>query len=254
MKRVAICISGYLRKYKLGYENILKYLIEPNSKNFSFDFFIHTWDQDDWRNEFKFKRGPNFVPQDLENETKQEIRDTFNPTDIVFEKPIEWDMSEYAPHIRSEWVTRTSGGSHVIAMHYKIFKCNELKKQKEAASRYDLTFRYRSDFFLERELNLNEYLEPCANTIFTPGWFGNEPDAPSGNFGIHDWWAFSSSENMDYYSSLFSSFGETLKKCRVIRPETLLYYHLTYNERIKYSQVDFRTHLDSDDAGKKYSR
>ena len=163
-------------------------------------------------------------------------------------------MSEHAPYIRDEWVTRTSKGSHVIAMHYNIFKCNELKKQNEASSRYDLTFRYRSDFFLERELNLNKYIDSCNDTIFTPGWFGDERDAANGNFGIHDWWAFSSSENMDYYSSLFPAFGETLKKCKVIRPETLLYYYLKYNENIKYSQIDSRTYLDSDNAGKKYSR
>ena len=115
-------------------------------------------------------------------------------------------------------------------------------------------FRYRSDFFLERELNLNKYIDSCNDTIFTPGWFGDERDAANGNFGIHDWWAFSSSENMDYYSSLFPAFGETLKKCKVIRPETLLYYYLKYNENIKYSQIDSRTYLDSDNAGKKYSR
>jgi len=254
MKKVAICISGYLREYKLGYENIIKNLIKPNSKNFSFDFFIHTWDQDDWRNKFKFKRGPNFIPQDLSQETKQDITNTFKPVEVVFEKPIKWDMTEHLPYIKQEWVTRTSQGSHVIAMNYKIFKCNELKKQNEVSRKYDLVFRYRSDFFLEQPLLLDYYLESCNNTIITPGTFGQESEASSGNFGVHDWWAFSSSENMDYYSSLFSTFGETLKKCRVIRPETLLYYHLKYNNQIKYAEIDSRSFLGSYSGDKKYSR
>tara|TARA_R100000995_G_scaffold74559_1_gene43642 strand:- start:255 stop:1019 length:765 start_codon:yes stop_codon:yes gene_type:complete len=254
MKKVAICISGYLRKYKLGYKNIVENLIEPNSESFSFDFFIDTWDQDDWRNESKFKRGPNFIPQDLQETVKEDIVNTFNPTEIVFEKPIKWDMTEHLPYIKEDWVTRTSKGSHVIAMNYKIFKCNQLKKQKETSEKYDLVFRYRSDFFLEEPLLLNNYLETCNDTIVTPGTFGKEVDAPNGNFGVHDWWAFSSSKNMDYYSSLFSIFGETLKKCKVIRPETLLYYHLKYNDKIKHVGINSRSFLDSDSGGKKYSR
>ena len=137
-------------------------------------------------------------------------------------------------------------------MHYKIFKCNELKKQ--SGKEYDLTFRYRSDFFLEQELNLDDYLDGCQNTIFTPGSFGDESDAANGNFGVHDWWAFSSSKNMDYYSSLYTVFGETLEKCKVIRPETLLHYYLKYNENIKVREIFSRTYLDSDKSGKKYSR
>ena len=40
MKKIALCISGYPRLYKVSYENFKKNIIEEN-KEYEFDFFLY---------------------------------------------------------------------------------------------------------------------------------------------------------------------------------------------------------------------
>jgi|10_taG_2_1085330.scaffolds.fasta_scaffold09276_6 hypothetical protein len=237
MKKTAICISGHLRNYKLGYQNILEKIIKPNCEKFSFDFFIHTWNEDNWK--CPTSDGKNHSPKSLSLDEKEDIINTFKPKEIIFEKNINWNTSRHSSLMKKGHVKKRSDGSHVIAMYYKIFKCNQLKKKEEAEwGLYDMCFRTRSDLFLGNNINLNNYLTNQSDTIFIPGFLGEKEElAPLGDFGLRDVWAFSCSRNIDYYSSLYSVFDDTVKQYNMIRPETLLYYHLKKNKNIKYSAI-----------------
>ena len=77
-RKAAICISGHMREYKQGFENLSKYIIQSNPE-YDFDIFIDTWFAQDWHG-----TGAN----ELINEELNKIVSTYMPTSIQIQKPI----------------------------------------------------------------------------------------------------------------------------------------------------------------------
>ena len=226
MKKIAVCISGHLRQPLQGYEKFNEMVIIPNSHNCEFDFFIETWDTDDWR-KGKF---PTQDISSLTTETIEGVLQLYRPMLTRIQKNIVFDTSRYQHHIRPGDVKKNSRGEHIPAMYYKILKSNELKLSYETdfGFEYDLVIRHRSDFALTHPLILNDDIfKKIKDTIFvanhknaTPTWYS-------------DVFAFSSSQNMNYYSSLINHLDFLVEKYQIFRPEPLLYFHL--NEDVPFS-------------------
>ena len=229
--KVAVCISGHLRCIKHGYENFQEVFVQSNP-GYSFDFFIDTWDNLDWRNENAFKDTSDIIPQ---------VNEIYNPIKINIEKFINWDTSKYMKYISNKrWVKKgmngkRSKGEHILGMYYKIFKCNNLKIEEEEkrAFKYDLVIRSRTDISFTSPFNLDN-LKNTDTTIYVPQC---DQVARSGGIPIRDMFAISSSENMDYYCHLFNKIDDILNTTKVFRPEPMLYHHLSENPQLDVAEI-----------------
>ena len=231
MKRAAICVSGHLRCFKQGYDQIYKDII-CNNPNYNFDFFIDTWEKQGWRTDKKFLSTFDIV---------EDVKKTYNPIKINIEKDILWNPTKYLKHVQDiGWVKKGYGGKrsrgeHILGMFYKIYKCNNLKRnfEKENNFTYDAVIRHRTDFSLNGQISLDS-LEDIKNVIYVPHC---DTTALQGGIPIRDIFAISSSENIDYYSSLFECFDNLVETFQIFRPEPLLYCHLSVNKRIKIKDL-----------------
>jgi hypothetical protein len=92
--KIAVCLHGQPRNYKLGYSTINNFI--KNNNNHTFDFFIHCWcdnnvylDASPWRNIDK-----NDLYIENGEEIKKDIINLYNPCSYEFETPIKhFDLS-----------------------------------------------------------------------------------------------------------------------------------------------------------------
>lgn len=226
--KVAVCISGHLRSFSEGYDYFFKNIIEANP-GFKFDFFVSTWDVRDWRTEDRNKHTKNIF---------EDFNNIYNPVTMDIEDNIVWDTSKYMPHVHNvRWLKKgyggiRSNGGHILGMYYKIKKSNDLKVSYELKNnfKYDLVIRHRTDFAIEKSINLERILDNAKETIYIPNC---DEKARNSGIPIRDVFAVSSSENMDYYSSLFDNIDFIVKKYDMFRPEPMLYNYLSENKDIK---------------------
>ena len=230
--RVAVCISGHLRNFKSGYKNFKENFILINSDH-TFDFFIDTWDNLDWRNENIFKETADIIPH---------VKTLYSPIKINVEKFINWDTEEYMKYVSNQrWVKKgiqgkRSKGEHILGMYYKIFKCNNLKKEKEDKDsfKYDIVIRSRTDMGFSSPVKL-DVLANIDEIIYVPQC---SKEAKDNGILIRDMFAISSSKNMDYYCDLFNKINEILESTRMFRPEPMLYHYLDKNSKIGIAELE----------------
>jgi len=208
--RIAVCISGQPRYLEEGYYFLNKYLSEYN-----IDFFIHTWwDQSYIGNEFIFTNTKRDGLYD--KHTLDKIKKYYNPKGLIVEPQKVFETSNEVEY----------GGLHpvsVYSMFYSINSSNNLKKkfEKENNFKYDLVIRTRFDIVINnfnlnlKELDLNYYY--LGGEIHR----GGQINVPNDQFCI------SSSDNMDYYSSLYNNLENYINEGhRIFVGEQLLKYHL----------------------------
>ena len=241
MSRAAVCISGHLRQFQRGFELFNKSIIKPNP-TWKFDFFIETWAHQDWRTNEKFQLTHDIVGR---------VSDTYKPKALSIEPEIEWDTSRYMEFVKNpRWVKKGYGGvrsrgEHILAMYYKILRANELKSKFEEARdfKYDAVIRHRTDFILTQNLILDEHTSDLSSKVYVPLC---DQAARQGGIPIRDMFAVSSSENMDYYSSLFTHVDEVVKAGGVFRPEPMLYFYLKNNKNIDVVELTHPWQILSD--------
>lgn len=129
--RVAICISGQARHWRVASKNIKKYFeSNTNHKIFNvpieYDYFIHTWDTNTWR----YPKTHHTVFYDEKHNDKDEIKKEFNPKYFELE---EWIPEKF---IRA-W----------DALFYSFYRSLMLKRQYEVENNfeYDLVVKARFD-------------------------------------------------------------------------------------------------------------
>jgi len=237
MKKIAICISGHMRSFEKGYEHIKKSLIDPN-KNFSFYFFIDTWEKLDWRTSGKFLSTV---------EQEQKIRKLYNPQNMIIEKERGWNTEpfmKYVPDItclKKGYGGVRSKGEHIPAMFYKIESCNNKKIDYENNSgfKFDLVMRHRTDIKIDGEIDLNRALEVSKDHILVP--ISDNPPKFSCSKKNHtrDMFAISSSKNIDYYSQVYQNLESLCEQSGEFRPEIILHQHLQNNDKIKIIEVEY---------------
>lgn len=130
--RVAVLLSGQSRTWKIAAKNILNYFdIKVNhftNQKVKVDFFIHTWDTNSYRDKTKERwEGSDFL---LDDTVADEIRNTFNPISMEYEKYKESDfINAWSP------------------LFYSLMKCNHLKRKYEIENEfvYGLVIKSRFD-------------------------------------------------------------------------------------------------------------
>ena len=229
-KKIALCISGYLRTFEECYPSSLKNIIQ----DYNCDIFIHTYDKvrampcyhnfDKYDRELKYKLNINFLEQIpnlkvLSIESWNDIKYKF----YEFQKKLNID---YTPS--------------VYAYLYKIFMCNELKKKYELENnfKYDFVIRTRGDQIFTKkiiyDINKNEIL---INSYAV----GDEDQihhcSPENEFYkqlLNDRFAVGDSESIDYLCDLYNNISKYLINSQIGSPiENILNIYLNDNENIK---------------------
>ena len=210
--RTAICISGELRSYDITAEELRHHIINPLNA----DVFIYSWDtiSGTWKTRNASNIYNNFLVDDVRHEEpaetlKRNLEALYSPISMVLE-PFKEEYKNNIENVSrpqeliddpnlSKWC------QHDLAMFYTMYKCNELKKQYEQENnfKYDLVIKIRTDIRFPHLGSLKASLQDmCKNTLWYWPKDHNEAHVVSDKF------AFSTSEIMDYYSSVFTKLNE----------------------------------------------
>lgn len=218
--KIAVCLSGQPRYLDDGFNQIYDKII---FKYPDVDFFVHTWWSDEMANKkmelsTKLTYGRNYT---WDKDTISKINHYYNPKLMLYEPQREFNIYT---DVNYELCSPISPYS----MFYSIRESNKLKYKWESDNRikYDLVIRCRFDIeFIKFDIDLNNI---DSKKIYTY----------SQNGFPNDQFAISSSENMDYYSSLYDNLelyhNEGFKG---FIGERLLKYHLDKtNIQVEYDK------------------
>jgi hypothetical protein len=188
--KIAVCISGQSRTWKVAKENILKYF----DVGAEVDYFIHTWDTNSYRESGETVQQK--TDYKIDNSELQELNEFFKPKKFVVDA---YDIDKYARNWNS--------------LFYSFMKSVWLKRKYELENdfKYDIVIKTRFDInFLQTGLNkyghsLSKfYIHPiipmnayCANSNFDrfPVEFNNTI--------FDDVIFYSDSETMDLISNVY---------------------------------------------------
>lgn len=211
--KVAICLSGHFRNFEHTHASLMNSVIRPLQA----DVFIHTWNKLGYHNNFH-PDAQNLIKTDISSKIDM-ITNLYQPKKITIEtidtinRLIE-ESKIYAPHL----VNEPKSPGHMASMHYKIMKCNELRKEyeKEKQINYDCVIRCRPDMQFHSGIQLNNIINLDKINIPVINSFG----------GLNDQFAYSSGINMDVYCSLYHSIPTYFKSKREFIPEKMLKWYL----------------------------
>ena len=197
--RVAICISGAQRLAN----NALTYFSRHLPDGIEIDYFCYMW-------------GGDYA-------TEAEL------TAAVFER-VEGRATKIRAKIDCEFAPNVNfphqnypetNKENLMRMFYGIKKANDMKTLQEIEHKvkYDVVVRHRSDVSISSDLDFHKFVNVVEDFIVFPEsghWRG----------GLNDQFAFSSSRNMDVYSSVYNHIPEHCANGCVLHPETLVRFHL----------------------------
>lgn len=197
--RVAICVSGAQRLESQA----LTYLERSLPDGIDIDVFAYLWAGD-------YKSG-----EDLSDALRTRLEGRAGEVHAVIGTPFEPLIN--FPHTNYPETNKPN----VMRMYFALKKANDMKISHELAGgfRYDIVVRHRSDVAVSSELDLVKYRKITEDFIVFPEgghWRG----------GLNDQFAFSSSRNMDIYSSVYSFIPEHCQSGCPLHPESLLRFHL----------------------------
>ena len=240
-KKIAMCISGYLRTFKECYPTIKKNIIDGND----IDIFIHTYDK--WGNSSGW-RHPIDLSEDIDMEFLESIP---NIKLMAIQK---WDNIKYQFEKFREFQPYITNINVIATIFYKVYMCNELRKQyeKENNIKYDLIIRMRGDQIFEKKINLefpedkiliNAY--PWGDEDFIHHYVGEDCGEPGGRNEtewMNDRFAVGTPENIDYLSELYLHFEELITNEKWIELEFLLHKHLA-NKDIQFEKRNLQFYV-----------
>ena len=219
--KIALCLSGYLRTFKECWPSIKENLIQNNGV----DIFIHTYDKlghsSGWRS-----------PIDLsENIDMKFLESIPNVKIIVTEK---WDDIKYKFEKFRKYQPNVTNINVIATIFYKIYMCNELKKQyeKEHNFIYDIVIRTRGDQVFTKKINWDF---PLNKVLINAYPWGDEDYVchyqltnDKGNVileheneCVNDRFTAGNSANIDFVSNLYNHFGELIDGSHTVELEYL---------------------------------
>jgi len=206
--------------YSYYCENIYKSIIEP----FDADVFISTWDFDGIDNMIEYYN-PKLIRDIASNILENDITDTDNQN---------WSICNVD-------ILK----NHQYPMYYKIYDCNELKKEYELLNnfKYDLVIRSRLDLKFgdkHESVSIEPYLtimdkDEIKDVINNDVLYLRKDPYKFANRKIDNWiwdqFAFSNSGIMDIYCSTYLNIHNIVNSGAEYAhlAEKLLYYNLENN-------------------------
>lgn len=158
--RIAICISGYLRKYKELYPNFKRNILEPCQRVGETDVFVATWDTLNSKSSFSFKQGdapPDYGPFDL-----YDVYETYGTPFVgaanFDEHKTLFDIRKFDPSIDLNKLhpnIHENGILFGLSMFQRRYVCNKMKQAVEIdKGPYDLVIQMRPDIFFLKPLDV----------------------------------------------------------------------------------------------------
>lgn len=223
--KVAICISGYLRKYNEIFHTFKKNILLPIlDSGHSYDIFISTYNELNSQNSFGAKQGDvNDCGQlDIEN-----ILDIYCPKYILLgnfnELKHQFHIHNFDKELNLHKILlniHDNGVLFGLSMHYQRYLANKLKIRHEEKnnSKYDFVLMTRADLFWLKPIDFNK-LDPNKLTCREIGY---------------DYFFLSSSENIDKVANLWLNVQsicdraqrKNVKDLPLYCPEYFLEYYL----------------------------
>jgi len=226
--KVALLLSGHTRSYrkneKFFYENILN--------KYNVDVFISTWIGSGFvkNHSFAYLHKQNEIPKsELElNKTPgidqdidvDHLKSVFQPKAIVIDKPTDNHISEIRSRFSGLYDQTGATCDSCALSYYKMYDCNNLKKQYEQTNnfKYDVVIRGRFDFAVTK-MDLNVDMNMIHIKV-TPR-------------GASEVWFFGNSDIMDMmgniYVMLIPKYLESIPNQDVIPLDTMKIQNIPYH-------------------------
>ena len=237
--KIALCLSGYLRTFKDCWPSIKENLIQDNDV----DIFIHTYDKignsSGWRS-----------PIDLSENIDVKFLESISNIKIVITE--KWDDIKYKFQKFRKIQPTITNIDAIATILYKIYMCNELKKQYERENGfiYDLVIRTRCDQVFTKKINFNFPLDkilinayPWGDEDFVNHFQVYDNNGILETYGesicISDRFAVGTSENINYLCDLYNHFEELIIDPIGVHLEHLLLKHLENKIDLEKRKLNF---------------
>lgn len=243
--KIALCLSGQPRDIDLNYQIYQQNILSRNDV----DVFVHTWwDPEDLSHNTVI---PDRVHKRFTPDAIEKIKNSYQPTKILVEKPKVWnrlyDMPQRCFDELQGWAKDT--GYEIArkyycnicnSMWYSIMMANLLKEQHsiENGIEYDIVIRTRFDFAPYAPIDFNSITLKDDELVshHTPGL----------PYGIaHDWFTFGRTESINVYCGVYNHINSLVKQALQIdglwSNEFLVKHHLN-NNKIKAHYANLSVH------------
>lgn len=219
--RIAICLSGQPRNFRLGYDHFNKSL-----EKYHPDYFLHHWfDPKDSGGYFNiYSNGvENSIASFIEKDTDKKMVEIFNPVKYIFEPQIDFGTREFKNK-------KTKSPSWTVLSNWYSRK-KSIELLKNSGQEYDFVIWSRSDFAILNSFDPFEEIENCDD--YSVAYVdGNEWN----NTHINTALLISSQENMFYFSNLYDEYEKYLDNGIAFCDHRLTYAHLSKINK-KFKQI-----------------
>ena len=237
--KIALCLSGQPRGIPLSCDILNNFIIGPNKADGSeVDVFFHTWHDESLVGQHYDSAQPpqNGKVGSVKEGTEEILVERLRPTAYVLEPQREF------PEAHTLRAHPNANQEKLLSMFYSMYTANDLKKQYEEKNNfiYDCVIRTRIDlaythpiYIKPYESDLNDYL--IVSQKFQAERMSPMPDGSTDT--LTDIFAFSSSKNMDIFSSVYLNYANL--NAQAVNPlgETILGCHVIKNNGIKLKLV-----------------
>ena len=206
--RIAVCLSGQPRFVDECFNGIKKNIFDVNS-NHKIDVFVHTWYSKELCNKVLYVNEMSSFSGEatISENSLESINELYKPTKFIHEEPkkfsstvnFEGSLEKYLTGYKNSGLSKEDYRNikleSTYSMWYSIMKSNLLKKEYELENNftYDFVLKLRFDSIVTNPIIFDTF---DKNILYYQEL--GQPDNM-----VSDWINFSSSENMDSYSSIF---------------------------------------------------
>lgn len=225
MKKVALCISGYVRDFENSYQNLFSNIINNNS-NYDFDIFIHTWDIVNSKNTQLYGRNGKDKRKFFNNFNKinyEKLISTYNPKSICIEKYDDTHFQRYSDY---------QFGNNPLAVFPQFYKVTECGKLVTSYSMFD---NQEYDIFIRTRFDSEVKPINLDNLNLTEKDFYVETDGVTIKNWISDKFSIMNKNGFNAYINFYQNLENLILQHKTTIPEYLLFYHLK-NSQIKFSK------------------
>jgi len=232
--KIAICLSGYMRSYRVNYESLKENLI----KDHDCDIFIATssvkgnvfYKHKKYYLDKMREEGIKYVEEAITEQNLQKIYGDKLKACII--KPYNENdhLIEFPPKTHKKMISGLREAMRITHMWYFIKEADKLREEYSDKNgiKYDLVIRLRPDLLFIDEIDMK------VKDISMPICYLKEYNMLVN--GCNDHFAYGPPEKMTIYSNLYDNLGKYAEEVDITNRQKLLKHHLDKN-KTKYDTI-----------------